>query len=74
MRNCARCGNALILEKGPAYLPSFEYRCNECQIGTHAEYGLLWSEEDAGNAWNSYQPDNDVAGFVRMDNSFYTGG
>ena len=54
---CNRCGNALILEKGPEYLPSFQFRCDHCQISTTGEYGILWSEEDARNAWNSYRPD-----------------
>ena len=54
---CSRCGDPLILEQGPAYLPNYEYRCDECEIGTHAEFGLLWSEEDARSAWESYRPD-----------------
>jgi hypothetical protein len=56
---CHRCGNTLVLEKGPKYLPNYEYRCKSCQIGTHGEYGLLWTEADAREAWMTYRPDLD---------------
>jgi len=41
----------VVLEKGPSCLPHFEYRCDECEIGTHADFGFLWSEEEARKAW-----------------------
>lgn len=48
---CNHCGNEVVLEKGPSYLPNFEYRCDVCEIGNHANFGLLWNEEDARKAW-----------------------
>jgi len=48
---CNRCENVVVLEKGPSCLPHFEYRCDECEIGTHADFGFLWSEEEARKAW-----------------------